>query len=76
MASSRCSEFTKVPRKLRVWDRKSQAFREHHDRVRRRIIARGAHVSFNVREREAVDKLQEAFRKAVLMCRNKVQVDH
>ena len=39
-----------------------------HDRVRKRILARGAHVSFSVRERSTLDKLAEAFEKAIASC--------
>jgi hypothetical protein len=39
-----------------------------HDRIRKRILARGAHVSFSVRERNVLDKIEEAFGKAIGIC--------
>lgn len=39
-----------------------------HDRIRKRILARGAHVSFRVRERDVLNKIDEAFRKAIVIC--------
>jgi hypothetical protein len=39
-----------------------------HDRVRKRILARGAHVSFSVRERTVLDRIEDGFGKAIRIC--------
>lgn len=39
-----------------------------HDRVRRIILARGAHVVFGLRDRETLDKFDQAFRTAIQLC--------
>ena len=38
------------------------------DQVRKRILARGAHVSFSVRERTVLDRIEEGFGKAIGIC--------
>lgn len=39
-----------------------------HDRIRRLILARGAHVMFGLRDRETLDKFEQAFRTAIQVC--------
>jgi hypothetical protein len=39
-----------------------------NDRVRRRVMARGAHVSFSLRERQAAEKFAEGVQHAIRTC--------
>ena len=41
-----------------------------HDRVRKRVLARGAHVTFRVRTGEEAKDVAEKFSHAILICRN------
>ena len=44
-----------------------------HDRVPKRVLARGAHVSFNVRTEEEAKDVAEKFSHAIRMCRSGIQ---
>ncbi len=44
-----------------------------HDRVRRRVLARGAHVTFSVRTEEEAKDVAEKFSHAIRMCRSGFQ---
>lgn len=42
-----------------------------NDRVRKLLLARGAHISFSLRERQAAEKFAEGFQNAIRLCKVK-----